>query len=96
MIRITLVLIAAILFYLFMRANSGVTVSLTLFGHVTQPLSLSWLMLYVFLLGGLAHALIIMPERFHTWRALRKDRKRLRKMGKNLTAVIDTSKKAGK
>ncbi|MFQ5508948.1 MAG: hypothetical protein ACE5FN_06395 [Leptospirillia bacterium] len=92
MIRVVIVIIAALLFFMFHRANDGTTVVITYFGRVSPPLAIEWLLLYAFLSGAVAYALFTLPERIRTWMQLYKNKKSLRKMGKNLTNVINVSK----
>jgi uncharacterized integral membrane protein len=89
MIRAFLLVIFIAVLYVFYRANGLTFVSLTFMGKTSPPLPLFWVLLYTFLTGALAYALFTLPERFSTWMELRRHKKSLKKMGKNLGAVID-------
>ena len=89
MIRVFLLVAFAAALYVFYRANAFTFVTLTFMGKTSQPLALFWVLVYTFLLGALAYALFTLPERLSTWLQLRRHKKSLKKMGKNLGAVID-------
>jgi len=94
-IRAFLVVAAVAALYVLYVANRATFVQLTFAGKTSYPMPLFWLLLWTFLVGALAHALFILPERFRTWRALRHHKKSLRKMGKNLGAVISSAQGHG-
>ena len=89
MIRTFLLVAFAVALYVFHRANAFTFVTLTFMGQTTRPLPLFWVLVYTFLVGALAYALFTLPERLSTWLQLRRHKKSLKKMGKNLGAVID-------
>ena len=89
MIRAFILLAFAAALYVFHRANAATYIQLHYMGHDTHPLPLFWVLLTAFLTGSLAYALFTLPERLSTWLELRRHKKSLRKMGKNLGAVID-------
>jgi hypothetical protein len=88
MIRAFLLVAAVAALYVFYLANRLTFVPVTFAGKTSPPLPLFWLLLWTLLVGALAYALFTLPERFRTWRELRHHKKSLRKMGKNLGAVI--------
>jgi len=88
-IRAVILVLALGLLFVLHRENAGTVVVISFLGKPTQPLSLFWVLTYAFLAGALGYALLTLPERFATWRDLRRHRKSLKKMGKNLGAVID-------
>lgn len=91
MIRAFLLVAFVAALYVFYRANGLTFVSLTFMGRSSHPLPLFWVLLGTFLTGALAYALFTLPERFSTWRELRRHKKSLKKMGKNLGAVIESA-----
>jgi uncharacterized integral membrane protein len=88
-IRAVILLIVLGLLFVLHHENAGTVVVLSFLGRPTRPLSVFWVLTYAFLAGALAYAVMTLPERFSTWRDLRRHRKNLKKMGKNLGAVID-------
>lgn len=90
MIRAVLLLILLGLLFVLHHENAGTVVVLSILGHPTRPLAVFWLLTYAFLAGALAYAVMTLPERFATWRELRRHRKSLKKVGKDLGAVIDS------
>jgi len=91
MIRVVLLLILGVAFFILYRANIQTAVTIQWLDHTTLPIPIPWLLLYTFLAGALGYALFTFPERFKTWKMLRKNKKSLRKMGKSLTNVINSS-----
>jgi uncharacterized integral membrane protein len=89
MIRAVLVLILLGLLFVLHRENAATVITVTFLGRPSPPIALFWALIYAFLAGALAYALFTLPERFATWRDLRRHRRSLKKMGKNLGAVID-------
>ena len=92
MIRVVALLVMAALFYLLNKANDGNMVTIKWVNDATNPMPLSWVLLYTFLAGGLCYAVFTLPERIKTWRALRQHRRSLKKMGKSLGNVISNAK----
>jgi uncharacterized integral membrane protein len=81
--------------FVFYRANGATFVQVAFMGRQSPPLPLFWLLIYAFLMGALAYALFTLPERFATWRELRRHKRSLKKMGKNLGAVIHRAQESG-
>lgn len=92
MIRLALLLIMAAMFYLFARDNTENMVVVAFLDSASLPIAVHWLLLYAFIAGGVCYALFTLPEQFQTWRTLYKHRKRVKKMGKNMSAVITAAK----
>jgi|GEM_PF-2157727 uncharacterized integral membrane protein len=88
MIRAFILVAAVAALYVFFRANEAAFVQLAFAGKASPPLPLFWVLLFAFLAGALAYALFTLPERMSTWLELRRHKKSLKKMGKNLGAVI--------
>jgi uncharacterized integral membrane protein len=92
MIRAIILLVMGVMFYLLHKGNDGNLVTITWINETSNPMPLSWVLLYTFLAGALFYALFTLPERFKTWRALRQHRRSLKKMGKSLGNVINNAK----
>lgn len=95
MIRAFLLVALLAAAFVFYRANGATFVQVAFMGRQTPPLPLFWLLVYSFLMGALAYAAFTLPERFSTWRELRRHRRSLKKMGKNLGAVISSAQGHG-
>lgn len=95
MIRAFLLVALLAALYVFYRANGATFVQVAFMGRQSQPLPLFWVLVYTFLMGALAYALFTLPERFSTWRELRRHKRSLKKMGKNLGAVINSAQPHG-
>lgn len=92
MIRLALLLIMGVMFYLFARTNTENMVVVAFLDSASLPIAVHWLVLYSFIAGGVSYALFTLPEQFTTWITLYKHRKRVKKMGKNMSAVISAAK----
>lgn len=95
MIRAFLLVALLAALYVFHRANADAFVQLSFMGRQSPPVPLFWVLVYAFLMGALAYALFTLPERFSTWRELRRHKRSLKKMGKNLGAVINGAQTHG-
>ncbi len=92
MIRLLMVVIFAALFYLLHRANAENMVTVHWVDRSSKPVPLAYLLLYTFLAGAIGYALFTLPERVKTWKALRKNKRSLKKMGRSLGNVISNAK----
>ncbi len=92
MIRLVALIIMGVVFYLLYRANADNLVSVHWVDRSSRPVPLAFLLLYTFLAGAMGYALFTLPERFKSWRTLRKNKRSLRKMGRSLNNVISNAK----
>ena len=92
MIRLVMLVILGVVFYLLYKANAENLISVHWVDRSSQPIPLAFLLLYTFLAGALGYALFTLPERLKTWNALRQHKKSLKKMGKSLNTVISNAK----
>jgi uncharacterized integral membrane protein len=93
MIRLTLLLLLAILGYMLYRVNADTVTTFHFLDHTTREMPLALLLLYSFLAGWAVHAAFTLPGRIAAAFKLFMMRRGKRLMGEDLADVIEAANK---